>query len=822
MRAFAATWLCTAVATMALAADAKAPKVRVIPLHSQEKVWVELRLSPDGPKPTKAVVRLKPKHVDPQDAVVLAQTTITQFDAGRAEAYVSFRDFFTGEYRLGVDVYQGDALIHSTEDTFEVCAKPECLKEPVGIGSLDDGCVLPPFDPVKASGNATVEVWNRTYALGELGLPAAITTQQASVLACPVTLSLVSAGKNILPTHGTPTLSKKAQGAVEYHAEASGESVSVKVTSRIEYDGFSWYSVDIAPKTTVQAEHLTLAVPVMLEHAKYLWAGGEPSVRTTKGPLQLDRGCSKVLSQDGLQWQSPFKEMVWLGDDDRGLMWFCESEEFWRPQAYAERQQALQVHRQGEVVTLRVNFISSAVELDKPVRYEFGLMATPVRPKPIGWRGWRFTLPGGLFNLNMGFTKGYKGNMLVYWPRAFWGRFYLSPLIGDEAKYRATALEDHREGRTVLPYLAPQVSGLGLRRTDSGAWEDKDPLLGRYLREWETLPTKVGHQRRGECDSPAHYLCPMSHWSDYALGLMRKHARCGADGIGILDGGSGPCSNRLHGCGYAGPQTEWRPTYSGLGVRNMCKRLLHMFIQERGRERKRITGLGLDHVHGANGKVAFGGSFFDAALKGEDLNSGYYLASAEHRKRIRQDKYYHANMLPLERFRIEFMCHQWGWVPVFMPQLMKSPGIDKAWAKSPEAAKDFLVLTLLHDCLVWPYWCNARAVFDTWMAKDKFGIADDSVEFLPYWRNQGFVRSSHERVKVSLYRKPGKIMAVVGNLSKEAQRCSVNLNLTALGGWDGRTMRSFDAVTDKPIALKDGAMGLSLPPRDYVLIILQQ
>ena len=76
-------------------------------------------------------------------------------------------------------------------------------------------------------------------------------------------------------------------------------------------------------------------------------------------------------------------------------------------------------------------------------------------------------------------------------------------------------------------------------------------------------------------------------------------------------------------------------------------------------------------------------------------------------------------------------------------------------------------------------------------------------------------------MKVSLYRKPGKIMVVVGNLAKTSQAVTVKLVLAQLWGPDRQAKRVFNAVTDAPITLADGVLELRLPPRDYKLVILE-
>jgi hypothetical protein len=205
-------------------------------------------------------------------------------------------------------------------------------------------------------------------------------------------------------------------------------------------------------------------------------------------------------------------------------------------------------------------------------------------------------------------------------------------------------------------------------------------------------------------------------------------------------------------------------------------------------------------------------------LKGEDYNGGYY-SSPEWRAKLKQDKYFYANMLPLERARIE-LGQQWGFVPVVMSQLAKDPLVAKEWANSLEGAKDFLLVPLLHDCLIQPHWENVRPGFDTWLARDKFGIADEDVEFFAYWKNEKFVKSSDENVKVSFYTKKGKIMLIVGNVSKIKKDVIVRVNLNEIGGVK-HAMKVFDAVTDEKIEFENETLKISLPPRDYQMIIIE-
>ena len=89
---------------------------------------------------------------------------------------------------------------------------------------------------------------------------------------------------------------------------------------------------------------------------------------------------SGALPAEG--WHHAFKPFVWLGDEERGFSWFCESEENWSP---ADPERALTIDREGERVVLRLHLVEGA-PIEKPLKYTFGFQATPVKqPEKDAW-----------------------------------------------------------------------------------------------------------------------------------------------------------------------------------------------------------------------------------------------------------------------------------------------------------------------------------------------------------------------------------------------------------------------------------------------------
>lgn len=85
-----------------------------------------------------------------------------------------------------------------------------------------------------------------------------------------------------------------------------------------------------------------------------------------------------------------FCPYVWLGAEERGLAWFAGTDHGY----VNDGQQAVQtLSREGDQVVLRVYFIQKPITFDKPLRYTFGLQASPTKPLRADWRTHK--VPGG-------------------------------------------------------------------------------------------------------------------------------------------------------------------------------------------------------------------------------------------------------------------------------------------------------------------------------------------------------------------------------------------------------------------------------------------
>ena len=225
--------------------------------------------------------------------------------------------------------------------------------------------VLPPWTPVRADGR-TVRVWGREYEFDGLPLPTRVVTRGAAILSGPVRfVATVNGAQQRWTAPKTDLLERKPNAAV---LETSVGSDKLRLTStiRVEYDGVVRSDLSFQPLEPTKLDSLVLELPIKAAHAKYLYHfPGRWGSAYNAG----------ALPPDG--FKSGFRPFIWLGDDDRGLAWFSESDRGFTP---AGADDVVQITRQGDTVLLSIKIIGQPVDLREPLTYTFGLQATPVKP----------------------------------------------------------------------------------------------------------------------------------------------------------------------------------------------------------------------------------------------------------------------------------------------------------------------------------------------------------------------------------------------------------------------------------------------------------
>jgi hypothetical protein len=629
------------------------------------------------------------------------------------------------------------------------------------VGLSDE--VLPPWTPLRVAGDK-IGVWDRTYRFGTLPLPASAIARDAEMLAAPVTLSGTVDGKPLVWSGSACRLIENRPALVRLRgtAQAEGQAGTLECTGdvQVEYDGMIRCDFQLAPrhgKATV--ERLTLEIPFDARHATFLhtWPGQWGSA-----------GNSTALPPSGCH--GPFKPFIWLGDHQRGLCWFAESDQNFFP---AQPDRVWEIERTGDRVLLRIH-LAHRQTIDRPLKYTFGFQATPVKPpQPDAW-DYRIVHMGAY-----GLQGGFLDHLVHCGVRTMcihehWTDIQNYPTTTHGAELDKLVADCHQRKIQLLPYFGYEMSNIA-------------PEWDRYHDECLVHPRAGGYKRKPE--QTDYIVCYRSHWQDFlAQGIDRLMTEHGVDGV-YLDGTSEPfgCTNVHHGCGYRRPDGSIGATYPFFAVRQMVKRIYTIV--------KHHNPAGQVNVHQSTcmtiPTLAFATSYWD----GEQLQDLKRSASA-------------LKVLPLDAFCAEFMGRNWG-VPA---ELLWYP-------QGPFRRVEAMSLGLLHDVPVRPgSMADVEVLGRIWKTFDAFGRHEAA--WLAYWSSAAYARTQPADVKVSLYNRPGKgFLAVIVNTGDKPCQAGVTFDLAKLE--QPAELTAHDVLTDKSVPQSAGRVQLPIGPLEHAVLWLK-
>ncbi len=659
-------------------------------------------------------------------------------------------------------------------------------KPRLGLDSLKDDAVLPPWTSIKRQGGI-FEVWNRKYDLTGSGIFSNMTSGSQKLLDSPVEFMIDTNGYKGALTFNAPKVitADKGRVIVERKAKVFG-GMKAALRYMIEFDGMVWCTLTIEPNGK-PVNKLTLDVPVNAHTAKFIHYVGAP-LKYESQDLVKNSYSRELGLKPGILFKSPQKTNVWLGDNERGLLWFAESDQYWYPK---DRDDYIIVKRSSDnKVNMALHMITKPLPVKKDMKLEikFGFMATPVKPLPKSWRGMTFSAQYDSFKNET------RGSTLIYWPNE-WRAMMLDPepyraVNPNKTKDKVNA--DRKTGRKIVPYWTRlhYVS------------KDKNkinPDADKVHDTWATEPNRPGggsHQVfRAACTSP---------WQDYLVWCTDSWAKIMGhiDGVYIDETQPIPNTKAASGGGYTDVDGKRRATFEIFGSRDLIKRInWNIWKRNKGQAPFSIAHCSATHTMPTL-------SMYGAMLIGEQYYSGYFkgrnpeLLPPNDTERL----YYYSYALPMDRLRAECYWKQWGAVMVWLPCLKD----QKELMKNPIPTRDMLSRIMQADMLVWPLFCDSREVWKTWKFRKEFGIADPAVTFTPYWENQVIVPDRKD-VVAGYYKHGSKYLVLVSNLNRQAEKATLTLK-----GIDVKSVKN--AETLKPIPFVNGKITLDMKRNDYIAL----
>jgi len=671
------------------------------------------------------------------------------------------------------------------------------LGAPDGI----DRAVPAPWTPVAVRRERvgwSVSCWGRRHLFDRQHFLKEVTSGGVPLLAAPVRLRALVDGRECRWRAGPLELLHTGKEGALLRRTLTAGPVRFICETQADFDGMIRLDWRLSATREVRVDGLTMEVPIRRELAKYLYRfPGHWGSAENVGAL-APRGATMR-----------FQPFIWIGDEERGLAWFTESDRNWFPR---DPERVITVRPVGDAMLLRLDIVGDPVTLRPAapelemtgfgeaaahflkfralpaLQYGFGLQATPVKPvsrdawddriyvlgpgepgQPVRPGGKRLHISPALLDRLV--EKGVRAVILFeHWADA----------EGYVATPHGRALEKivrdcHARGLKILLYFSFLISDLAPEYRDFGKDSAVMPKGGYPVYHYPPQPVQS-----------AWRLCLQSHWQDRLVsGIADVMRRYDIDGV-YLDGTEYPfgCCNTEHGCGALKADGSVHPTFPIFAVRQAMRRIYNVV--------RRFKPDAIVNVHNSTcmtiPTLEWATSYWD----------GEQFGSIERGVDVRQ-------LLPLHAFRAEFMGHQWGVPAEFLCY------------NRPFTFSEACAFTLLHDVPV-----RARGVGGEldlqsrlWRVMDEFGRKE--AEWLPYWRNAVYAAVSPADAYASLYRHPRNgVLVVLSNLG--AKRALVRLRLkTERLGLAG-PLAAEDALARRAVPVRRGVISCSLPSFGWKLL----
>jgi len=665
---------------------------------------------------------------------VLESKTLVPPENLPVEAKLSLHDVAPGNYKVQVSMQdKTDKTLATQNSAFTKPPTPIWMNNKIGITNR----VLKPWTPIITS-NSDLKMWSRDYQFGNNAFPLQVTSAGENLLQAPA--RLVIDGKVL--SGSTSKINEKTDAKVIRSGIAQSGNFKINWKCTAEYDGMLWYEVTLTPPSgkSTSLNSLALELPMRPETSGLYNA--------SNGSYGLGGGESGATPSN---WKSGWKQVFWLGDEKAGLCWFAESDQYWN---LKDPHDALRFTRDDKSTLASVNFVTTPMNVSKPITYKFGLQATPTRPMPQGWRGWQWP-SHGLGNLKT--DAAFHPNQAYSWWQE-WSPYISSPL--DTKPNAAQVVEKyHAAGMKVIPYQALL------------ALNEKAPDFNYFKAEWLNQPQMSGG---GEAGQQTWFVNVKGSYQDYFLYTLRKMVHDQKwDGMYFdFAQGAVPDRNMFHGSGYVDDKGVRHPTYDLLAQREFFKRLWAMLQEETGNDEPIVM------IHDSACIVPPVDSFANVYFDGEQ-----FLFSPK----VDDD---YTKVLSRASYRAEFLGSNFGGVPLLLTELNAlqikwnhaKAGSEKTAARQHfDAAIDTMLLyPLTHGTLFTPNWMDMEFVTPLLVAREKFDMG--TARFYGYWENKDIVSLSPNNpdVLASIYAHDDKLWLVVGNWTDSTQTVTAKLNLAKI------------------------------------------
>jgi hypothetical protein len=430
--------------------------------------------------------------------------------------------------------------------------------------------------------------------------------------------------------------------------QAAGK-IEVRNKITIEYDGLMLFNIKTNYPSNLQPNSVTVDFPYNGDVGKYY-------MKWVKSKNEKYSG--GIPSANGLAVQSASTPYFWIGNNDKGVFWFCERPKTWLD---PKSQSPIKLTRSGDELV-------QSFDIGNAKNFEFGIQATPVKPLPADWRKWRF-------------APAINSNLIVPWPRV--GdqqstKYFGWPEAVNESNHKQMISKLQGEGKKVLSYIAitrlPSQSNI--YQQNKAKWKQGKTVM----------KLKEDNLMNIEPSSPNYRETIAKQLADYVK-------RYNLDGY-YFDGAKLP--------------HDWRDNNNESYFPILAYRHLQRAVYESVKSTDPNALLAAHMSRDMDIPVL---AYTDMYVDGEQ-----FRYNDEGGKLAYQVKESYLDFIDLAQFRAEFIGKQWGLIPMFLPEL------DPSFKNVAQPTLGLASLLLLHDVQAWPIFSNVAVWNDMYKFLDAFGF----------------------------------------------------------------------------------------------------
>jgi Glycoside hydrolase 123, N-terminal domain len=645
---------------------------------------------------------------------------------------------------------------------------------PIVLRKVD--CGLDKAEPVELA------VWGRTYKLDKM-FPTRVLSQDAEILAKPISLDMIVDGKALEWKLTKMSLISSTSGKAVYEGVLENDIAVLSGTITAEFDGFIWYDLKLKPKGIPLVDAIKLDIPIVSERCELMthhrWLVDK--ALSNKTPKPALNGAPGAFNRAKM----PFSPYLWVGNEAGGMGFIAEAPIDWKISDPSTVLETLPSSEDQKYGILRANIVQEAATIDKPMRLQFGMQATPIRPMPA-YRKANLLQRMNVFEnealfkmlsesngAGVVFYHGWRGDS-----KTELGGTPERPKDAEQREKLKRAVETvHKNNLKVIMY-----TGWGINAT-SDNWKKFSYELAKY--PIENKGWGAYHQSAGLNGGYADFM---------AWGHADLAKEYGVDGV-LYDSSANihQDMNLRIGNAWVDDQGRTRPLFPVRAMRELQRRIYTIYTEE-----VRKDGIIYNHA----------GSFWPLQIFGHILNRGE--GRPQHALTLRK------SWLGMEEFRAGYSGIPFG---------ILFSGDDNNFKRLPMRVNNHMAVWLLNGSYVKinklrrneiNYAPKGRPIIPMWKAFDWLGM--DSATKHYYFDKTRVVALQPESLYSSVFVSKDKkrALVVVSNLDKgRIPKASIALDLKALGIDPKAKLVLEDVVLEKSIPINKGRFQVEIPSERY-------